>query len=134
MSDLDERPRRRRGPLLALAGALAAIGALAVLIPALSGDPAPPAPDQPASRPPSAAREQGARFVGAGECVDIAGTEQEPVLRLLSCGPRAYQVLQRFDGTVDAEDACKDVPGYEYNYSYDSALDSLDYVLCLRQL
>jgi hypothetical protein len=114
--------------ILALAGLIALL--VVMLVPLLTDSPA----AVPSSSPrPTPVREQGARFVAKGECVAIEGTEQDPLLRVVSCGPGRYLVLQRVDGTVDAETACSGVHGYEYNYTYDSALDSLDFVLCLRR-
>ena len=138
--DDDERPQRGAVPtLLIVAGVFSILGALALIgvlvLPAVTGRPAATATvaTPPVTSPPTA-REQGARFVAEGECVAIEGTEQEPLLNIISCGPGGYQVLRRFDGTVDADNRCKPIPGYEYNFSYDSALDSLDFVLCLKQL
>lgn len=136
MSHDDDRPPRATTPLLIVAGVLAIVGALALIVvlvlPAVTGPTPTATPVVTPAAPPS--REPGARFVGKGECVSIEGTEQVPLLNITSCGPGGYQVLQRFDATIDAENACKTVPGYEYNFSYDSALDSLDFVLCLKKL
>jgi hypothetical protein len=138
--DDDRTPRRGVVPtLLIVAGVLSILGALALVVvlvlPAVTGRPTTATTiATPAVTSPPSAREQGARFVAEGECVAIEGTEQEPLLNIISCGPGGYQVLRRYDGTVDADNRCKPVPGYEYNFSYDSALDSLDFVLCLKQL
>ncbi|MBB5870960.1 hypothetical protein F4553_004339 [Allocatelliglobosispora scoriae] len=140
--DDDRTPRRGVAPmLLIVAGVLSILGALALVIvlvlPAVTGRPTTAtatAIATPALTAPPSAREQGARFVAEGECVAIEGTAQEPLLNIISCGPGGYQVLRRFDGTIDADNRCKPVVGYEYNFSYDSALDSLDFVLCLKQL
>jgi hypothetical protein len=133
---MTEQTNRLARVLLVIAGTLALVGVVAllavVLVPSLWGGP--DSATTSVSPRPSPVREQGARFVAKGACVAIEGTEDEPLLRLISCGPGGYQVLERIDGTIDADTACAAVPGYEYNYTYDSALDSLDFVLCLRKL
>ncbi|NLU78092.1 hypothetical protein HCA58_06765 [Micromonospora sp. HNM0581] len=87
-------------------------------------------PDDPAAADP--------RFVQAGECVrNDAAAGGEPRLLLSECAPSSYEVLRRFDGKTsgerDAEEKCAAVDGYTNWYFYDSELDSLDFVLCLRQ-
>lgn len=117
-----------------VAAALAAVGAGALLLVALTE------PDDPRPQPTAAVTGRattsvavGARFARAGDCLTNDGTDAEPVLRMVRCAPGAYEVLKRVEGVTDADRACAEVPGYEYNYSYDSPLeDSLDFVLCLR--
>lgn len=121
-------------PLMIVAAVLAALGAGALLLVALTEPDAPqPQPTAAVTGRASAPVAVGARFAKAGDCLTNDGTEAEPVLRLVSCAPGAYTVLKRVEGVTDADRACAAVPGYEYNYSYDSPLDSsLDFVLCLR--
>ncbi|NUR25689.1 MAG: hypothetical protein HOV83_07535 [Catenulispora sp.] len=124
---------RANRALLIVAAVLAVLGAgaLAVvaLTPASIETPARQAPPRPS--PTTVA--VGARFAKPGDCLVNDGSDAEPLLRLVSCGPDTYQVITRFEGTTDADKACATVKGYEYNYSYDSPLDNtLDFVLCLK--
>jgi hypothetical protein len=124
---------RANRALVIVAAVLAAVGASALLFVALT-----PASIETPSRPASPRQSPttvavGARFAQRGDCLVNDGTDAEPVLRLMSCGPRTYQVLARIEGVTDADKACAGVSGYAYNYSYDSPLDnSLDFVLCLK--
>ncbi|HET8660098.1 MAG TPA: hypothetical protein VFM55_13995 [Micromonosporaceae bacterium] len=73
------------------------------------------------------------RFVTKGQCVVNDGTSDKPAMRVVPCGPNTYEVLARFDRTVKHQEKCPGVPGYEYHYFYDSELDDLDFVLCLKK-
>jgi hypothetical protein len=78
------------------------------------------------------------RFVRAGQCVrNDAPAGAKPRLLISDCVPESYEVLRRFDGKTsgerDAEAKCAQVDGYTNWYFYDSELDSLDFVLCLKQ-
>ncbi|MFV2102233.1 LppU/SCO3897 family protein [Micromonospora sp. LOL_024] len=78
------------------------------------------------------------RFVRAGQCVsNEASAGAKPELLIGECGSKSYEVLRRFDGKTsgekDAEEKCAKVDGYTNWYFYDSELDSLDFVLCLKQ-
>lgn len=76
------------------------------------------------------------RFVAVGQCVRNEGGNDDPKLTITPCGPRTYEVLERFDGATtgkdDARSKCAAVPGYTDWYFFDSPLDVLDYVLCLK--
>jgi hypothetical protein len=78
-----------------------------------------------------------ARFVKKGECVRNEGSVQNPAMTIVPCASGTYQVLKRIDGRTtgesDAEQKCGSVPNYTKWYFYDSELDSLDFVLCLRE-
>ncbi|MFD0741234.1 hypothetical protein ACFQ1L_04200 [Phytohabitans flavus] len=74
-----------------------------------------------------------ARFVKAGQCVVNEGTNDEPKLKVVECGDKTFEVLARFDGTIDYETKCEDVQGYQFHYFFDSELNPLDFVLCLKQ-
>ncbi len=78
-----------------------------------------------------------ARFVKKGECVRNEGSAQAPAMTIVPCASGTYQVLKRVDGRTtgeaDAESKCSSVPSYTKWYFYDSELDSLDFVLCLRE-
>ncbi|MGW0435254.1 LppU/SCO3897 family protein [Micromonospora sp. NPDC003197] len=76
------------------------------------------------------------RFVKVGECVKSGDDNETLMFRITECGPDTYQVLQRFEGSVnddtDAEVKCSGVPGYTDWYFYKSGFDALDFVLCLK--
>jgi hypothetical protein len=79
-----------------------------------------------------------ARFdVRPGDCVINQGTDDEPNMRKSACVSGTYVVLKRIDGKTtgkkDAEDKCAKVPGYTKWYFYDSPLDDIDFVLCLKE-
>ena len=139
---------RRNTPLVALVVVLAALAAAGLTASALllhRGGPAArgsgPSPSaavtsaaaSPADRKPA----QDARFVKRGQCVENRGTSGAPVMTIVACGPGTFQVLRRIDGRTtgqsDAEAKCAKVSGYTKWYFYDSELDSLDFVLCLRE-
>jgi hypothetical protein len=65
--------------------------------------------------------------------VQNTGTEDAPMLRVVTCGPGTFQVLSRIDGTVDIG-KCKQVPGSTHHYFYDTTPDTLDFVLCLKKM
>ncbi|RSM67775.1 hypothetical protein DMB66_14965 [Actinoplanes sp. ATCC 53533] len=78
------------------------------------------------------------RFVAKGQCVRNEGTaDKEPDLKIVPCASGTYEVLKRVDGRTtgeaDAESKCSQVSKYTKWYFYDSQLDSLDFVLCLRE-
>jgi len=117
--------------LLMIAGILAAVGLTALAAVALTS--APPSATAPQESPSRSSVAVGARFAKAGDCVVNDGTDDSPMMRLVSCAPGAYAVLARVEGVTDADRACAGVVGYEYKYSYESPLDdSLDFVLCLK--
>jgi hypothetical protein len=78
-----------------------------------------------------------ARFVKKGDCVRNEGTAAAPAMTIAPCASGTYEVLKRIDGRTtgeaDAESKCGKVPGYTKWYFYDSELDSLDFVLCLKE-
>ena len=79
-----------------------------------------------------------ARFVGKGQCVRNEGSaDDSPDLKIVSCASGTFEVLKRVDGRTtgeaDAESKCSKVSKYTKWYFYDSELDSLDFVLCLRE-
>jgi hypothetical protein len=83
---------------------------------------------------------QAARFVTKGQCVRNENTPESPVMTIVPCASgtfETFEVLRRFDGRTtgeaDAESKCSKVPAYTKWYFYDSPLDSLDFVLCLRE-
>lgn len=151
------RPERGKGPLVAVLVVLAMLalggaGAYWVLgrdEPATvsgSGAPAGAAgptaeasgPAVPATTAPAPASSTDSRFVNAGQCVRNESADgQDPKLVISECGPKTYQVLRRIDGATsgktDAEAKCAKVEGYTDWYFYNSELDALDFVLCLKR-
>lgn len=154
-------PARRHGPLVAVLGIVAvlALGVGAGVLwfrtgddeaPATSGSG--PAPDVAASvssaeaatstnpTPSVAAPDSSTnpRFVEVGQCVRNDGPAGgTPELLITECGPQTYEVLLRVDGpTTGEEDAatkCASVGGYTNWFFFDSDLDALDFVLCLKE-
>ena len=78
-----------------------------------------------------------ARFVKKGECVRNEGTAAAPAMMIVPCASGTYEVLKRVDGRTtgeaDAEAKCSKVAAYTKWYFYESQLDSLDFVLCLKE-
>ena len=75
---------------------------------------------------------------GAGQRPpELAGRDEQPEMRATACTSGTYQVLKRIDGKTsgekDAEAKCAKVAGYTKWYFYDSPLDDLDFVLCLKE-
>lgn len=146
---------RGRGRTVALLAvpvvALLAVGAVRYLL--TSVDDGPPSagalpsatapadpPDVPVDGPSSTlAPESSAdpRFARAGQCVRNEGpVGGRPKLVVTGCAPETYEVLRRFDGATsgeqDAEAKCAAVDGYTDWYFFNSELDTLDFVLCLK--
>ncbi|TDC64172.1 hypothetical protein E1258_08950 [Micromonospora sp. KC207] len=102
--------------------------------PTAEDTPAAPTPAPTAPAPESSADP---RFVKVGQCVRNEGPAGgKPKLLISPCGPKTYEVLRRFDGQTsgekDAEAKCAKVTGYTNWYFFDSQLDTLDFVLCLK--
>ena len=79
-----------------------------------------------------------ARLVKEGQCVKNEGDPSgKPKLAITKCAPETYEVLRRFDGATDGENdaktKCAQVEGYTEWYFFDSELDVLDFVLCLKE-
>ncbi|MEV0805461.1 flagellar basal body protein FliL [Micromonospora sp. NPDC050200] len=150
------RPKRGRGPLVAVLAVLAVfvLGGAATLwylagrddesastaASTASAEPgaALPGPAEPVPTTPAPASSADPRFVKAGQCVRNEGPSGgKPKLLISACAPKTYQVLRRFDGETsgekDAEAKCAEVAGYTNWYFFDSELDTLDFVLCLKQ-
>ena len=95
-------------------------------------------PAEPAPTAPAPASSADPRFVKVGQCVRNEGPAGgKPKLLITDCAPKTYEVLRRFDGATsgerDAEAKCGKVEGYTNWYFFDSELDTLDFVLCLKQ-
>ncbi|WP_305788434.1 LppU/SCO3897 family protein [Symbioplanes lichenis] len=145
-------PRRRRNaPIVALVVVLGllicgGLGTTAYLVsrtdkPSVGATGESAAPSGPPTRGaavPDPATSQDARFVGKGQCVRNQGdADDSPDLKIVPCASGTYEVLKRVDGRTtgepDAESKCSKVANYTKWYFYDSELDSLDFVLCLRE-
>ncbi len=146
-------PRRRGRMLVVLAAGLVLMlgGATAfyllgrdgeaptpVAAPTEEGAPAPDAQDDETTPDDPAAASSATPLRAGGQCVrNDSGAGGKPRLLLSECAPRSYEVLRRIDGKTsgerDAEEKCAAVDGYTNWYFYDSELDSLDFVLCLKQ-
>ncbi|GAA0563217.1 hypothetical protein GCM10010172_53190 [Paractinoplanes ferrugineus] len=79
-----------------------------------------------------------ARFnVKKNDCVVNEGTDDVPEMKSTACVSGTYKVLERINGKTtgekDAEGKCAKVSGYTKWYFYDSDLDDLDFVLCLKE-
>ncbi|MFI1196894.1 hypothetical protein ACH4T9_27055 [Micromonospora sp. NPDC020750] len=97
----------------------------------------PASPTAPAPTAPAPESSADPRFVKAGQCVRNTGPAGgKPKLLIAPCAPKTYEVLRRFDGRTsgekDAEAKCAKVTGYTNWYFFDSQLDTLDFVLCLK--
>ncbi|WFF02105.1 flagellar basal body protein FliL [Micromonospora sp. WMMD964] len=150
--------RRGRGPLIAVLAVVLLVVAAGGAFWLLRGqdDPAPSAApsDSPVAGEPSAdadvdgaeptpsgaAPESSAdpRFAKVGQCVRNDGAAGgKPKLLISGCAAKTYEVLSRIDGATsgerDAEAKCSKVEGYTNWYFFDSELDTLDFVLCLKQ-
>ncbi len=145
--------RRGRGPLIAvLAVVLLVAVAGAFWFRSGQSDPAPaaapsssavagePSADVAEPAPSAAAPESSAdpRFAKVGQCVRNEGAAGgKPKLLISGCAAKSYEVLSRIDGPTsgerDAEAKCDKVEGYTNWYLFDSELDTLDFVLCLKQ-
>ncbi|GAB7049253.1 LppU/SCO3897 family protein [Catenuloplanes indicus] len=107
--------------------------------PADSGTPAASTAGTPTPNPSASAPVvSDARDVKKGECVENIGNDNKPVMKIADCdGKSVYEVLARFDapatGEDDAKKKCEAVEGYTNWYFFNSQLDSLDFVLCLKQ-
>jgi hypothetical protein len=139
-------PPKRNTPIIALVVTLGVLicvglGATAWLLKERSDDKpqASSSPSDAATNPgPVPLGSEDARFnVKQGDCVVNQGTDDQPEMRATACTSGTYQVLKRIDGKTsgekDAEAKCAKVPGYTKWYFYDSPLDDLDLVLCLKE-
>jgi hypothetical protein len=79
-----------------------------------------------------------ARFTVAGQCVVNQGTSAHPDMRKSVCTTGTYDVLKVIKGPTtgeaDAQKKCATVQGYTNWFFYNSDLDELDVVLCLKKL
>ncbi|MFI7545962.1 hypothetical protein [Actinoplanes sp. NPDC049599] len=142
-------PRRRNTPIVVLVVVLGLLilGGLATAgwLVQRSSDPQGGATGEPSATAsatngsvPEPQSSEDARFVAKGQCVRNEGSaDDSPDLKIVACASGTYEVLKRVDGRTtgeaDAESKCSKVSKYTKWYFYDSELDSLDFVLCLRE-
>lgn len=104
--------------------------------PSLPSDGAPETTAKTPGSTPAPQSSADARFVKVGQCVQNEGAGGKPRLVITRCTAKTYQVLARFDGATtgesDAKAKCGKVAGYTDWYFFNSELDVLDYVLCLK--
>jgi hypothetical protein len=76
-----------------------------------------------------------ARYANKGQCLVNKGSKEKPVMQITKCAAGTFEVLARFDGTKDYAGKCGGgkVPGYQFYYFFDSEVDTLDFVLCLKK-
>ncbi|MEV6635259.1 hypothetical protein AB0M54_31375 [Actinoplanes sp. NPDC051470] len=143
-----QQPRKRNTPIVALVIVLGLLicGGLGTTAWLLSGrdddargstaDPTASATTNQVTDPQPRSSED-ARFVTKGQCVRNEGNADNPEMKIVACASGTFEVLKRVDGRTtgesDAEQKCSKVPGYTKWYFYDSELDSLDFVLCLKE-
>ncbi|MEQ4300630.1 hypothetical protein ABNF97_04425 [Plantactinospora sp. B6F1] len=101
-----------------------------------TGAPAPSSSGSTPSRPASTPSNSSYRYA-VGDCLVNDGTDDEPKLRKVPCGPDTYEVLSRIPFTTDPKQ-CKDDPIFgspesDANYVWDDSLDLGDFVLCLKR-
>ncbi|HEX6498527.1 MAG TPA: hypothetical protein VF054_05790 [Micromonosporaceae bacterium] len=142
------RPKRPTGLIITVAAAVVvllcggATAALYLLRPHRPGNAA--AAGTPSARPtaspsvaaPSATRPSvnptDVRAFATGQCVVNQGSEDDPSLRTVACGPHTLKIIARFDGTSDVR-KCDSVTGATHHYYYKTTPESLSFVLCFRQ-
>ena len=108
-------------------------GTAAALPASASGSAFPTASARPASGSPTvSASPLNPAAIVKGECVANDGTEDIPKLRLTPCGPGAFLVVGRFDGTDDVH-RCDAVAGATHNFFYRTDPANLSFVLCLKR-
>jgi hypothetical protein len=75
--------------------------------------------------------EQDFKTARIGQCLVNRGTGKEPDMHIVDCAPGAYQLLYRFEDTVD-ENKCKGRDGVTASYHY--GLGDTKLVFCLKKL
>lgn len=90
----------------------------------------PPSPSAPAK--PSSSANADAKVAAVGDCLVNKGTAKDPDMQKVACAVNTYQVLKRIDATSD-ERKCDGTPNVTDWYFYDDAVDTNDFVLCLRK-
>jgi hypothetical protein len=84
------------------------------------------------SAAPSSSANADAKKAAVGDCLVNKGSAKEPDMQKVTCAANTYQVLKRIDGTSDQR-KCDGTPNLTDWYFYDDAVDTNDFVLCLRK-
>jgi hypothetical protein len=69
--------------------------------------------------------------IAISQCIVNEGTEDKPKLRVVACGPNAYQVIGKIPNTYD-KDRCKEIPGATQAFFYKALDPAQSFVLCLK--
>lgn len=85
-----------------------------------------------ASASPSSSANADAKVAVVGDCLVNKGTAKDPDMQKVACAANTYQVLKRIDGTSDQK-KCEGTPNLTDWYFYDDAVDTSDFVLCLKK-
>jgi hypothetical protein len=91
-----------------------------------------PPPPTATTDSPSPTQANDALAAQVGDCLTNDGTDADPQLRKVTCAKGTFEVIKRIPGITDGT-KCEGLPGYSYNYVYDSSDDTEDFVLCLKQ-
>lgn len=100
-------------------------------------DTAPTGDEEPTPKPSDDEEDPTDDIFSDGDCVINEGTNDDPELKKVPCGPNTYKVLSRIPFTTDDE-RCTDDPVFgdpetDTTYVHDSSMDFADYVLCLKK-
>lgn len=139
-------PPKRTSPIVAIVVMLgllivAGLGAIGWLVKkqmeAKSAAQPKPSASASSNAPATVQSTEDARFATAGQCVQNYGTVDQPDMRRSVCASGTYRVLKvvkgKTSGAKDAESKCAGVTGYTNWFYYNSDLDDLDLVLCLKK-
>jgi hypothetical protein len=85
-----------------------------------------------ASASPVSTANADAKVATVGDCLVNKGTAKDPDMQKVTCATSTYQVLKRIDGTSDQK-KCEGTAGLTDWYFYDDAVDTSDFVLCLKK-
>ncbi|GAA0926544.1 LppU/SCO3897 family protein [Virgisporangium aurantiacum] len=96
---------------------------------------APPTYSAPAATPTPTANALDA--VDKGDCLKNTGTDYDPEMVPIACGPGTYQVLKRIYGTIDGNQ-CQSVSGATTTYTVTYYVNNIpqisrSYVFCLKR-
>ncbi|GIJ68784.1 LppU/SCO3897 family protein [Virgisporangium ochraceum] len=96
----------------------------------------PPTPTRSVAPPPSPSTNP-LDAVDKGDCLKNTGTDYDPDMVPVACGPGTYQVLRRIYGTIDANQ-CQSVSGATTTYTVTYYRNNIpqygqSYVFCLKK-
>jgi hypothetical protein len=89
------------------------------------------------SAPPPTATANALDSVDKGDCLKNTGTDYDPEMVPIACGPGTYQVLKRIYGTIDGNQ-CQGVSGATTTYTVTYYVNNIpqisrSYVFCLKK-